>query len=80
MAFVSKLATALVSPIAALITGGSKPAAPAPTPVNLTPTRNIAADRARQADLLRRRRGSGANDVTGGAEAQTAGAKTLLGP
>lgn len=55
----------------------SKPKIPAaPPPIN----RNIAADAARQDTEFRRRRGAGANELTGGgAEAQTGGGKVLLG-
>ncbi len=53
-----------------------------PTPVaQPLPTRIAAADAARNDDMFRRRRGAGANELTGrgGAEARTPGAKALLG-
>lgn len=55
-----------------------KPAAtPMPQPL---PTRNMAAEAARAGDQWRRRRGAGANELTGGgAEARSPGGKTLLG-
>jgi hypothetical protein len=57
--------------------GGKAPASVSPLPV---PTINMAAEAARRDDELRRRRGAGANELTGGgAEAMTAGGKTLLG-
>jgi hypothetical protein len=52
---------------------------PAAQPV-ATPTRNAAAENARRFDELRRRRGAGANELTGGgAEARSPGGKVLLG-
>ena len=61
-----------------LFGGGHKAAQPVVQPT--VPTRNAAADAIRQDDALRRRRGAGANELTGGgAEAVTPGGKTLLG-
>jgi hypothetical protein len=59
--------------------GGSQKKAQ--TPAVLPPSRDMAAElAARRADELRRRRGAGANELTGGgAEPVTPGAKTLLG-
>lgn len=57
--------------------GSGKPSIPAPVPV---PTPNLAENLANQNDALRRRRGAGANELTGGgAEAVTPGGKALLG-
>lgn len=71
----------LLSPALALVGGlnKQKPQQPVQTPVV---DQSAALDAANQqaADDLRRRRGAGANELTGGgAEASTPGAKTLLG-
>lgn len=74
----------LISPLAAVASAVvKKPKAPAASagapPV---PSRNLAYEAARRnMDSLRRRRGAGANEITGGgAEApRSPGAKTLLG-
>ena len=82
MSFLAKAATSLVGgliggPILKSIFGKKKkPEAQAPVP---TPTRNMAAERAAQSDLLARRRGVVANLVLGarGAEAGTGGGTKL---
>lgn len=48
--------------------------------VNLTPTRDAAAELARRDDLRRRRTGGAANAYAGDTAAATPAAKTLLGP
>jgi hypothetical protein len=62
-----------------LLAGGSKPktvSQPAPLPT----INNADALAASQRDAIRRRRGAGANELTGGgAEAVTPGGKALLG-
>jgi len=69
----------LVGGAVSLLTGKKKDAPAAPA-APLVPTRNAAMDAARRDDVLRRRRGAGANELTGGgAEASTGGGKTLLG-
>lgn len=53
---------------------------PAPIAAPVVPTNNMAEGLAMQSDALRRRRGAGANELTGGgAEAATPGGKVLLG-
>ncbi|HEX8400514.1 MAG TPA: hypothetical protein VF628_02295 [Allosphingosinicella sp.] len=70
----------LVSPVLALAGAFKKPkAAPQPAAQPVA-TRNMAAEAAHREGLLRKRRGAGANELTGGgAEASTPGGKTLLG-
>jgi hypothetical protein len=79
-----KAITTLISPIGSLLTGtglfAKKVKAVEPPVTPIVPTRNAAADAMRRDDALRRRRGAGANELTGGgAEAVTPGGKTLLG-
>lgn len=76
----SEVGKVLLSPLGAVAGLFNKPK-PKPAPVQPRPiTRNMAAEAARQGDRLRRRRGAGANELTGGgAEASTPGGKTLLG-
>lgn len=65
--------------MAALTSLFSKPKIPKPPAPPPMVTRNMAQEAAMAEDDLRRRRGRGALDRTGGAEASTAGGKTLLG-
>lgn len=76
----SGIAKVLLSPIGALTGMFNKPKPPQTPPVVDQSAALDAANQA-QADDLRRRRGAGANALTGssGAEASTPGAKTLLG-
>lgn len=71
---------AVTGVLGATLFGKKKKAAAAPTPLP-TPTRNLAAERAAQNDILSRRRGVLANAVLGmgGAEASGVGTKTKLG-
>lgn len=66
----------LISPIGALLFG-KKPKAPIPT---IQPRTDTAADMAANRDMISRRRGAGANQLTGrlGAES-AAGGKNQLG-
>jgi hypothetical protein len=77
MATIGKI---LLSPLAALSGAFKKPAkAPVAAPPPVV-TRNAAAENARRYDELRKRRGAGANELTGGgAEPVTPGGKVLLG-
>lgn len=53
---------------------------PKPPAAPLAVTRNAAAEAAMRDDMMRRRRGAGANEITGGgAEARSPGGKALLG-
>lgn len=78
MGFIPTLLGGVVGGAVSLLTG-KKSSTPAPA-APIVPTRNAALDAARADDVLRRRRGAGANELTGGgAEASTGGGKTLLG-
>ncbi|WP_414902471.1 hypothetical protein ACMT1E_04375 [Sphingomonas flavalba] len=73
----SNIAKIALSPVLALAGAFNKPK---PVAQTMPATRNAAAEAAMRDDELRRRRGAGANELTGGgAEAVTPGAKTLLG-
>lgn len=67
----------LISPVAGLLFGGKSQKAPAP---QLQARTDSAADAANKRDLISKRRGAGANQLTGrlGAES-SAGKKTSLG-
>jgi len=68
----------ILSPVISLL---AKPKAPKPQAQTPAITRNDAAERAYALDEIRKRKGYGANLITGagGAEARTSGGKTLLG-
>lgn len=80
----SAVGKAIISPIGAALGLFKKPKPPAVAPDVAVPrpiTRNDAVDARMRDDERRRRRGLGANILTGssGAEARTAGGKVLLG-
>lgn len=80
----SGLGKVLLSPVGAAIGLFKRPKVPSPAQSVLMPrgiTRNDAVDARMRDDERRRRRGVGANILTGsrGAEATTAGGKVLLG-
>lgn len=67
----------LISSIGSSIFGAlKKPKSPSAPPAI---SRNDAAMAAARSDEFRRRRGAGANEITGGAEASSGGGKSLLG-
>lgn len=65
----------LLSPVAGLLFGGKKKA-PAPT---IQPRTDTAADAAAKRDLISKRRGAGANQLTGKLGAESSAGKTNLG-
>lgn len=73
-------ATVASSVVGKLLAPKSQAAAPQQQAVNLTPTRDAAAELARREDLRRRRTGGAGNAYAGDAAAATPAAKTLLGP
>lgn len=66
----------IISPLAAILGIGKKPKPPAPV---LQPRTDTAAEMADQRDMLSKRRGAGANQLTGRLGAESAAGKTQLG-
>jgi hypothetical protein len=80
MSVIGKIFTGVGTALGIVKPPAPKPGAMASSLPPPVPTRNVAAENARRRDVLRRRRGQGANELTGGgAEAATPGGKTLLG-
>lgn len=66
----------LISPVAGLLLGRKKPKPPAPV---LQPRQDTAAEAAANRDMISKRRGAAANQLTGKLGAESSAGKTSLG-